>query len=250
MTAAGRARPNRPPPSRRPRSTASAHHRYEPPAADATTTPSPRGVWAAMSIGIHTISATPAAVTAPSASVAPPIGRPPCITSTVGSAHTQWCDHDTGETTRPNIATHISPSDRLTGPKQPPAAQIGHAEHREASQRPQHEPLALAEAEPRQRARDVLVGVQRRAADPVGVAHGVGPVLHRVPPGEHEPERLATAADAAVTPACGLSRRSTKYSKNTAGVSFSAIATPSSRPRGHGVLRGTQSAIPASSARR
>ena len=40
-----------------------------------------------------------------------------------------------------------------------------------------------------------------------------------------------------------VSRRSRKYSRNTAGVSLSAIATPSSRPRGHGVLRGTQSAI-------
>ena len=40
-----------------------------------------------------------------------------------------------------------------------------------------------------------------------------------------------------------MSRRSRKYSRNTAGVSLSAIATPSSSPRGHGVLRGTQSAI-------
>ena len=41
---------------------------------------------------------------------------------------------------------------------------------------------ALAEAEPGQRARDVLVGVQRGGADAVGVAHGVGPVLPGVAP--------------------------------------------------------------------
>ena len=39
------------------------------------------------------------------------------------------------------------------------------------------------------------------------------------------------------------SRRRTKYSRNTAGVSFSAIAMPSSIPRGQGVRRGRQSAM-------
>ncbi len=58
-----------------------------------------------------------------------------------------------------------------------------------------------------------------------------------------KPTRVATTADAAVTISVRVSRRSTKYSRNTAGVSFSAIATPSRMPRGHGVLRGTQSAM-------
>ncbi len=43
-------------------------------------------------------------------------GRPaPSARMTVGSAHTQWCDHDTGETTRPNSATQISASVGLAG---------------------------------------------------------------------------------------------------------------------------------------
>ena len=50
-------------------------------------------------------------------------------------------------------------------------------------------------------------------------------------------------ADSAVTTTARTSRRSTKYSRNTAGVSLTAIARPSSRPRGHGVRLGTQSAI-------
>ena len=57
------------------------------------------------------------------------------------------------------------------------------------------------------------------------------------------PASVATTTDAAVTSSARPSRRSTKYSRNTAGVSLSAIATPSSIPRGHGVLRGTQSAM-------
>ena len=57
------------------------------------------------------------------------------------------------------------------------------------------------------------------------------------------PASVATTADAAVTTSARVSRRSRKYSRNTAGVSLSAIASPSSMPRGHGVLRGTQSAM-------
>ena len=58
-----------------------------------------------------------------------------------------------------------------------------------------------------------------------------------------KPARVATTADVAVTSSARVSRRSRKYKRNTAGVSLRAIATPSSMPRGHGVLRGTQSAM-------
>ena len=57
------------------------------------------------------------------------------------------------------------------------------------------------------------------------------------------PSRVAIAKDAAATSTARMSRRRTKYSRNTAGVSFSAIASPTRAPRGHGVRRGTQSAI-------
>ena len=114
-------------------------------------------------------------------------------TSTVGSTHTQWCDHDTGETTRPNIATQISASTGFVARSKDPAHRPHRQrQHREAGQRPQHEPRALAEAEPGQRARDVLVGVQRRGADPVGVAHGLGPVLQESRQASANPTSVAT----------------------------------------------------------
>ena len=60
----------------------------------------------------------------------------------------------------------------------------------------------------------------------------------RTKPSSVAPAKLTTEVSAARP-----SRRNTKYSRNTAGVSFSAIATPSRIPRGNGVRRGTQSAI-------
>ena len=47
----------------------------------------------------------------------------------------------------------------------------------------------LVESQPRQRAGDVLVGVQAGRSDPIGVAHGVRPVLPRVLPGQREAGR-------------------------------------------------------------
>src|SRR6201994_3163479 len=60
--------------------------------------------------------------------------------------------------------------------------------------------------------------------------------------------RAKPAASAATTDPSDVrtarrSRFSRKYSRNTAGVSLSAMPKPSSSPRGHGVRRGTQSAI-------
>ena len=57
------------------------------------------------------------------------------------------------------------------------------------------------------------------------------------------PASVATRKDASEVTMARLSRFSRKYSRNTAGVSLSAMPSPSSRPRGHGVRRGTQSAI-------
>ena len=57
------------------------------------------------------------------------------------------------------------------------------------------------------------------------------------------PIRVVTTNAPSAVSAARISRRRRKYSRNTAGVSFSAIATPSSSPRGQGVRRGTQSAI-------
>ena len=58
-----------------------------------------------------------------------------------------------------------------------------------------------------------------------------------------KPTAVARIADATLVNSARVSRRSRKYSRKTAGVSLSAMASPSSSPRGHGVFFGTQSAI-------
>ncbi|PQM44369.1 hypothetical protein C1Y40_05474 [Mycobacterium talmoniae] len=55
--------------------------------------------------------------------------------------------------------------------------------------------------------------------------------------------RIVAARVASAVSAARRSRRNRKYSKNTAGVSFTAIASPSSMPRGHRVRCGRQSAM-------
>src|ERR1700757_3671989 len=58
-----------------------------------------------------------------------------------------------------------------------------------------------------------------------------------------KPTAVAATKDASEVNMARLSRFNRKYSRNTAGVSLSAMPSPSSKPRGHGVRLGTQSAI-------
>ena len=60
-------------------------------------------------MGVHRISATPAALSTASATLRRCQPSIP-VTRTAGSIHTQWCDHDTGDTTRPNRATQMTAS--------------------------------------------------------------------------------------------------------------------------------------------
>ena len=66
---------------------------------------------------------------------------------------------------------------------------------------------------------------------------------HESPHASAKAISVTATDDATVVSRARKSRRSRKYSRNTAGVSLRAIATPSRTPRGHGVRRGTQSAI-------
>ena len=134
-------------------------------------------------------------------------------------AHTQWCDHDTGETTRPNIATQIRASTGWPGPQGRRAAHTVsasttkqasvHSANRSPSPSPSRASapamfwLVFSVAVPiRSVLRTVSVQYSRNRARP-----GRTRSAWRPPP---TPRRSATRT----------SRRSMKYKRNTAGVSF------------------------------
>ena len=139
-------------------------------------------------MGVHLISATPAALTTANAMFRRRQPKIP-VTSTAGRIHTQWCDHDTGETTNPNRATQMTAS---IGSPARSTRRIAHTVIASTSRHPathSRKRSLLAKPEPGEGTRDVLVGVQRRGADPVGVVHRVSPVLQRVAPRQHETEQ-------------------------------------------------------------
>ena len=140
------------------------------------------------SIGVHLISATPAALTTANATLRRRQARI-AVTSTVGSTHTQWCDHDTGDTINPNSATQITASVGSPARNTRRIAQMVSASTAKQPATHSRKRCVLAKPDPGQRAGDVLVGVQRRLADPIGVVHGVGPVLPRVAERQHEPDQ-------------------------------------------------------------
>src|SRR5689334_13278292 len=160
-----------------------------------------------------------------------------------GTTHTQWCDHDTGDTTRPNIATHIRAS---TGC---PARSTRCAAHTVSASTAKHSTT--------QSTNRGVADIPNRASVPemfwlvFSVAVPMRSVLrtvlvqysHESPQARPNANSVTATDDATVVSSVRKSRRSRKYSRNTAGVSLRAIATPSRTPRGQGVRRGTQSAI-------
>src|SRR6201996_4107025 len=76
-------------------------------------------------MGVDRISATPTAQTAARAALQRRQATI-AVTSIAGSTHTQWCDQDTGETTKPNSATQmiasVGSSARSTRRGAPPPA--------------------------------------------------------------------------------------------------------------------------------
>ena len=79
--------------------------------------------------------------------------------------------------------------DGCAGRQHPSNGPDRHTEGRAAGQCPQHEVGVFVQAESGQCAGDVLIGVQSRRPDPIGIDDGGGPVLHRVPPGQRATDR-------------------------------------------------------------
>ncbi len=149
---------------------------------------------------------------------------------TVGSAHTQWCDHDTGETTRPNSATHISASVGSPAARTRRTAQM--VRPSTAKQASVHSTKWVLWPRPSRARAPAMFWLVFSAALPMRSVWRTVVVQYSTESRQASanPSRLAATKLPTAVSAARPSRRSRKYSRNTAGVSFSAIARPSSRP--------------------
>ena len=165
------------------------------------------------------------------------------ITNTVGNIHTQWCDHDTGETTKPNSAIQITAIvDSPARSTRRVAHSVSASTSRHAATHGRNRACSLR---PSRASAPAMFWLVFKLAAPIRSVLWIVLVQYRQEScqARANPASVAARKDASDVNAARLSRFSRKYSRNTAGVSLSAMPSPSSRPRGHAVRRGTQSAI-------
>lgn len=161
------------------------------------------------------------------------------MTTTAGSIHTQWCDHDTGDTTNPNSATQTSAKIGS------PAASTRRAAHHIAASTSRHPASHSTERT------WSFSGSRARAPARFWLVFRLAPPMRSVSltvcvqycqeslQAITKPTRVAARNDATVVTAARRSRRNRKYSRKTAGVSLSATATQQRAARPVGAPRHT-----------
>ncbi|GAB3870130.1 hypothetical protein GCM10029964_004000 [Kibdelosporangium lantanae] len=155
-------------------------------------------------------------------------------TASNGTSHTQWCTHDTGDTSNPNNA--VTPT--AYGSRTRGITYTANAITATAG-------ITHSDSWPRRANTPRNDWFDTNAGDPIRSPSNTSLVQYATDgPGANA--KASAAQPRKVTAdhiAARYSLRSKKNNTNTAGVSFTAAATPTSTPRGQRGLRARQSSV-------